>query len=281
MRKGFTLLEMVFVIVIFGILSKFGAELLLKIYENYVFSNTYNRLQNKSEAAVKQVANRLQYRIRDSVVSRNGTGGAAESIGDSGAANNILEWIGIDIDGWNGVANTQPNWSGFIDIQAVRDSGSSSVLYSPGTQYTSGSGAIFFVGSDVDLTGNFGWGGAINDQNADMHPVKFNAAGNIEDDTTGATNFSGVRISEFYQYSTSAYAVHLDGSDLKLYFDYQPWAGDNINTVASRSESLIMENVSSFKFYARGDIMIIQVCVDDGNVTGLGAYSVCKEKVVF
>ena len=290
MRKGFTLLEMVFVIVIFGILSKFGAELLFKIYENYIYSNTFNRLQNQSEAAVKQIANRLQYRIRDSVISRNGTGGAAEPIGNSDATDeDVLEWVGIDIDGWKGINNTNPNWSGFIDIQAVRDSGSSTVLFSPGTQYNSTSGtgggattgAIFFVGSDVDLTGNFGWGGAITDQTADMHPIKFNVAGNIESDILADPNFSGVRISEFYQFSTTAYAVHLDGTDLKLYYGYQPWDGDNINTLANRSESLIMEGVTSFKFYARGDIMIIQVCIGDNNVTGLGEYSACKEKVVF
>jgi len=27
--------------------------------------------------------------------------------------------------------------------------------------------------------------------------------------------------------------------------------------------------------------MIIQVCIGDNNVTGLGEYSACKEKVVF
>ena len=69
MRKGFTLIEMIFVILIFGILSKFGAELLFKIYENYIYSNTSNRLLNQSEMAVTQISNRLHNRIKDSTIA--------------------------------------------------------------------------------------------------------------------------------------------------------------------------------------------------------------------
>ncbi len=283
MRKGFTLLELVFVIVIFGIMSKFGADILYKIYENYVYSNTFNRLQNQSEAAVKQIANRLQYRIKDSTVARVGTAGTVITIGDiSNTAGDlmedatVLEWIGTDIDGWRGTqGNTNPDWSGFLDLQAS----SVGSLNTPGTQLPAGSsGALFFIGSDVDLGSNFGWGGSIIDQTAAMHPVNIGGTSIV---SSNGDDFNGTDVYEFYQFATTAYAVHLDGTDLKFYYEYQPWDGHNIDTTANRDESLIMENVSSFKFTSIGDILVIQVCVTDNNVTGVGDYSVCKEKVVF
>lgn len=280
MRKGFTLLELVFVIVIFGIMSKFGADILYKIYENYVYSNTFNKLQNQSETAVKQIANRLQYRIKDSTIARddNLATTSAEPIGSNSGDELVLEWLGTDIDGWRGTIDTTasigPDWSGFIDLE---DS-NVSALSSPGTLYTSVNGAIFFIGSDVDLSSNFGWDAAINNQTASMHPISYDATGKIIDNTTGATNFTNVDVYEYYQFSKSAYAVSLEGTDLYFYHDYTPWSGQRLS---AGTKSLIMENVSTFQFTSMGDILVIQVCVSDGNVTGVGEYSICKEKVVF
>lgn len=274
MRKGFTLIELIFVIVIFGILSKFGADILYKIYENYVYSNTFNRLQNQSELAVKQIANRLQYRIKDSTIARVGTSGTAHGIGETITGTNVLEWIGTDIEGWRGTATQAPDWSGFIDLA---DS-NATMLDSPGTGALTGDLALFFIGSDVDLEGNaFGWDGTeITTQDASMHRVNIATAGQI---TPAVGSFSGIDVFEYYQLARSAYAVHLENDgDLILYHDYQPWAGD---TMTDGTPSLIMEDVSSFKFTSMGDILILQICVSDENITGTGGYSICKEKVVF
>ena len=285
MRKAFTLIEFIFVIIIFGILSAFGAELLYKVYENYVYSNTFNRLENQSESAVKQIANRLQYRIKDSTVARDDStaASAAEPIGSNSGNELVLEWLGTDIDGWRGTLDTNtsgggiigPDWSGFIDLQ----SSSAAALSTPGTLYTNTYGAVFFIGSDVDLSSNFGWDATINNQNAAIHPIQFNATGQIVDaNTTGSTDFSGIDVYEYYQFTKSAYAVSLEGSDLVLYSGYTPWSGQRM-TAGKRS--VIMENVSTFQFTSMGDILVVQVCVTDNNVTGVGAYSICKEKVVF
>ncbi len=277
MRKGFTLIEFIFVIVIFGILSKFGAEMLYKIYENYVYSNTFNRLENQSEAAVKQIANRLQYRIKDSTIARNTLTAGVEPIGSNDGDEAVLEWIGVDIDGWKGTTTTAPDWSGFIDLQASN----AAALVSPGTTTVPGTPAIFFIGSNVDLSGTaFGWdrAGVMPNQANDMHPVTFTAGTGLVSATAG--DFTGEDVYEYYQLAQTAYAVSLEGTDLFLYYNYQPWNGNHAYT-AGAQQSLIMQNVTNFKFTSMGDIMIIQVCVGDNNVTGVGEYSICKEKVVF
>ena len=281
MRKGFTLIEMVFVIVIMGILSKFGVELLLKTYDNYVYSNVSNRLLNQSESAVKFIANHLQYRIKDSTIARSTASTAPIPIGSVTAASNVkvLEWIGIDQEGQRSIGS--PSWSGFIDLGASV----ATQLATPGSSYDKNeSGAIFFVGSDVDLGSKFGWTGPIGDQNASMHRVKFQKiAGRsyivpyqIAHDFTEAEG----GVFEFYQFSKSAYGVSLEGRELWFYYDYQPWAGDSMTNKFKKS--LIMENVTSFAFTALGDILVVQVCVGDNNITlSDKEYAICKEKVVF
>ena len=94
--KAFTMLELVFVIVIMGILAKFGAELFRNIYETYISSSIQNRMQADTELALQQISNRLQYRIKDSVIARTD---AATFQGLPSATGNevILEWIGYDI----------------------------------------------------------------------------------------------------------------------------------------------------------------------------------------
>ena len=282
MRKGFTLMELVFVIVIFGILSKFGADILYKIYENYVYSNTFNRLENQSEMAVKQIANRLQYRIKDSTIARDTLSGSIEPIGSNTGNETVLEWIGVDIDGWRGTVTTKPQWSGFIDLAAS----TSNVLNSPETNVTDSELGIFFIGSNVDLNSSaFGWDGTdlrnlASQSGAAIHPVDF-ATTSITSAMTAAPNFSNTDVYEYYELARTAYAVEFDedGRQLIFHYEYQPWLGETAS--ADSTSALIMDNVTSFKFTSMGDIMVIQVCVGDDNVTGVGEYSICKEKVVF
>ena len=256
MRKGFTLLEMVFVIVIFGVLSKFGVELLYKIYENYVSSNVQNRLQGQTELAIEQISNRLVYRIKDTTIARDAADNII-SIGDIGAVNtSTIEWIGMDIDGWRGGA--APTWSGLIALNGATTNIS---LLSPGSS-GAGAGAIFFIGSNVNSDTNSTWKSL-------MHTVT--STGNA---LTGS--FAGQDVFEYYQFAKSAYRISLEGQELVLYHTYTPW-----NSTVDGTRSLIMDNVSSFIFGYSGDTLLIKLCVTDNDSMGTGEYYICKEKVVF
>ncbi|OHE11206.1 MAG: protein containing prepilin-type N- cleavage/methylation domain protein [Sulfurimonas sp. RIFOXYC2_FULL_36_7] len=296
MRKSaFTLLELIFVIVIIGILSKFGIELLFQAYKNFIFSNVNNALQSNSAAAVETIASRLQYRIKDSVIAREADGTVNALSGYTDGTATILEWVGSDIDGFRG--DSLPMWSGIIDLRHPNTN--ESVLVSPGTntgdlntliEVLSNEGsdindsALYFIGSDSDIETGYGWNGdltAINTQNGAMHPIH-SVSGQPTQfapiDGAGANStFAGTNVYEYYQLAWSAYAVVHTPADgnLTFYYDYQPWQGDGY---ADGKAVVLMENVDTFRFRAVGSIVKIQVCV---KTDLMGDYSLCKEKTIF
>ena len=296
-RAAFTLLELIFVIVIMGILAKFGVELLSQAYQNFIFSSVNNRLQSQSEAAVETIASRLQYRIKDSVIARRTNGTFVGLAGNTDPTIPILEWVASDIDGFRGNSAVLPHWSGVIDIDA---STAPTTLVSPGTDTvalntligvlsnggsTIDDAAIYFVGSDSDVQTGYGWNtatGPITTQNEAMHPIN-DVAGQPTQFVSGVgVDFSGVDIYEYYQLAWTAYAVGItdynlsnNTGTLRLYYDYQPWKGESY---ADAKNEVLMDNVSTFKFRAAGSIVKIQVCVKDDLVE---EYSLCKEKTIF
>ncbi|MEA2112121.1 MAG: prepilin-type N-terminal cleavage/methylation domain-containing protein [Campylobacterota bacterium] len=286
-KKAFTLLEMIIVMVVLGIMASFGVEVLVNSYENYIFTSVNNRLQSHSESAVEQIANRLQYRIKDSVIKRDSSG--FYPIASSNSAN-IIEWVGVDREGWLG--NTLPLWSGFIDLDAREDAAnlyttdaSNTLLISPNSNTAAlstqiqnisptttdlSNAALYFIGSSTHVNNSYGWGGAAND----MHAISSATANEF----TG--NFNNVKIYEYYQLSWSAYAIVHDtaAKTLTLHYDYQPWEGDSY---ANATSALLMNNVTAFNFRSVGDILKVQVCVSEDDLTAEGEYAICKEKTIF
>ncbi len=222
-HKAFTMMELIFVIVIIGIIAKFGVEMLIKAYDNYVFSTVQNRLEQSTGFALQEISNRLQYRIKPSVIVRDKSNNNYTSLAEADTnqtlgTNAVLEWIGYDDAGfrgtWNGKFNV-PDWSGFIDLKdcnlsslvspetnTAQENNTTEAL-SGGTTDINDS-AIYFIGGDTNING-FGWGGAITNQKEVMHPIESDANVTIFRPKVG--DFNGTRVYEFYQLAWSAYAL--------------------------------------------------------------------------
>ncbi|MFK5937767.1 MAG: type II secretion system protein [Sulfurimonas sp.] len=297
-KRAFTMLELVFVIVIMGIIGKFGTEFIAQAYKSFIYTKVNNQLQSDSLAAVEFVSKRLQYRIKDSTIAREDDNTSTSLSDYSAGTANIIEWIGADVEGFRG--DTGFYWSGVIDLTAS----DATKLVSPGTttnnitpliQTLSGDNtksiddaALYFVGSQVLSANPWGWSGAINDQVTDaMHPIKDNPFNLSHLLPNTVPTFSGTDAYEFYQLAWTAYAVGIDdwnavtkSGTLKLWYAYQPWNGE---TRFDGKTSVIMENVSSFRFIAQSSLVKIQVCVKSDIIDGdnNGGYSLCKEKTVF
>ncbi|MFT5836305.1 MAG: prepilin-type N-terminal cleavage/methylation domain-containing protein [Sulfurimonas sp.] len=312
-RKAFTMLELIFVIVIMAILAKFGVEFLAQSYSGFINSKINNELQSNSATAVEFVSSRLQNRIKASTIAREDDNNFTSLKDYTATTANILEWIGSDDDGFRG--DTNPYWSGIIDLNSTITNSSS--LSSPATDTgdidtlidllsNSNSGiedaAIYFINPD-SLDTNWGWdantskfdtqmGEDSNNLNA-IHPIDANGTSSFKPvNSSGAdNNFSQVIAYEFYKLAWSAYAVGIDDWDattnsgtLTLWYDYQPWKGDTYllqsDGVTATKSQVIMQNVSSFRFIARESLLKIQVCVKSSLIKD-EEYSICKEKTIF
>jgi prepilin-type N-terminal cleavage/methylation domain-containing protein len=307
--KAFTMIELVFVIVVMGILAKFGVEFLAQAYNSFIHTKINNELQGQSAAAVEFVSARLQHRIKNSVIARESDNSFSGLPGYSTGTAPVLEWVGSDVEGFRG--DSMPNWSGVIDLDPTQSTAIS--LKSPETNTTAidnlikvlsnnnsgvNNAALYFIGSDNDMDG-YGWDfstGAFIDQNQVMHPIKRSAVAGEENlfiPTEGNAvshsvdnNFSGVNVSEYYKLAWTAYAVGIDNyvagttnsGDLTLWYDYQPWDGEDYKTDAKKIA--IMENVSTFQFMAIGSLIKIQVCTNSALISD-EEHSMCKEKTIY
>lgn len=287
--SGFTMMELVLVIVVMGLLSKYGVEFMAQAYKGFIFSKINNSLQNKSATAVEFISKRLSYRIKDSVIARKTDGSFTSIQNASGDTYTILEWVGSDIDNLRGDA--LPNWSGIIDLNA----GDATNLHSPDTNTTAlnnfinilsngntglADSAIYFIGSNSDVNSSYGWNGvAISDQeDAAMHPITYGSSP-TDFSSSIADDFTSVDIYEYYKLAWTAYAIELtDDGNLTLYYDYQPWKGESYTDNGVKS-SLIMQNIDTFQFRSIGSLIKIQVCVNSPLTNQ--EYSICKEKTIF
>ena len=295
LHNAFSMIELIFVIVIMGIIGKFGTEFLAQSYNSFIFSNVNNRLQSNSATIIEFIASRLQYRIRDSIIARESNDDNDDYVALSNVHSDteypVLEWVQSAIDSYRAIK--RPYWSGIIDL----DAGDKDSLKSPETNtseinsiiqklsYESSDindSALYFIGSNNDIDG-YGWDGdAITTQDKVMHPI--NADSNNSDIfiSGNGDDFSDIDIYEYYKLAWSANAVVMEDyndttkmGDLYFYYNYQPWNGENYR---DGNKSLIMNGVSTFRAISLGSIIKIQVCTKS---TLVEEYALCKEKTIF
>lgn len=313
LRKAFTMLELIFVIVILGIVASIGSTIIAQTFESYIMQRAVHSASIKTELAINQLANRLTYYIKPSLLARRrGTTDFDPSnvlpLSDVLPDNNthtILQWIGYDNDGFSARLNT-PSWSGVCDLSASdfntlvtpasRLQNSTATFPSEATILgniapNAGRPAVKF------LSPNYRPGQAYNSicmhqttsANSCMFPASITGDNTLNFTGWGDRNAGEMIYSEFYQLAASAYSVvptppaALPGtgvfvSDLFLYYDYQPWEGENYLT-RDIPNQLIAHNVSVFRFRQEGDTIRLKLCTVE-QVGDTETISICKEKAV-
>ena len=139
MKKSFTLIELIVVLIIMGILATIATEILLKVYKNYSITKAVNRLTYQTDLILSALSAKLENRIPNSVIASecNATKNECEkgdikgfiSINELSAKDAskypVIEWISKDFYSkrgeWNSSFNRViPGWAGFVDLRKTQ-----------------------------------------------------------------------------------------------------------------------------------------------------------------
>jgi prepilin-type N-terminal cleavage/methylation domain-containing protein len=305
-RRAFTMIELVMVIVVLGIVSMIATDIISHMYKGYIQTKIINDLEQKTETLINQIASRLQYRIKDSMIARDSTTQnflAMNSEDINSSSFNMVEWIGYDYESFLGEHNgtfSYPGWSGFIDVDHPNTNNTQVVT--PGSdltivERTAGAlsngdinisnpakqhPALIFkcAKGDANLS-RYGWDYTVSNLADHNYTLAVSRSGTdiLTFDTSQATR----NICEQYYLAWSAYAIvpvgtNAEDFNLTLRYNYQPWYGERYDQNAT--SQLLAEHVSTFRVMQVGDTIRVKVCIQDGNITG-EPVGFCKEKAVF
>ncbi len=272
-KKAFSMVELIFVIVILGIVSTYYADIITQVYKNYVLQKATHDANIKTALAADEIANRLRYAIPGTIYRRTAkSGGVVELLQAPMSAPSpddykVLQWVAYDKDGFEDSNNSKnPGWSGFCDVDVS-------------TQDT-----IKTLGSDLNFTKTIisNLGGDITKARI-YFPRDINSSGEVNsykikdaEDETITLDENTSRVVEHYKLAWTSYALVIEDGNLYLYYNFTPVPGVDI----TGEKSLLLKNVTTFKFKGDGQTIRFKICKseyigEDFNVTS------CKEKAVF
>ena len=310
MKRAFTLLELVVVIVVLGIIAMMSFNAIMNIYSNYFQTKTVNELETQTEIALEQISKRLEHRIKPSVIARK-TDGAFLALNDSGvnldAKYEILEFIPYAYEIFNDVpsGNKAGRYSGYVDLAK---SSPATGLISPGSNFSTGvvetikditcrnetrdatcvdfenkDGGVVAIFSDVyyNVQDSFGYKGDITKLDIAKVGVK-----STDGDTLEISGFANKQISEQYHLAYTANAIVPEQSadpkdaangvfDLNLYYDYRPWMGEKYKK--NGEKATLAKNVTRFVFTEKNGVIVLKLCMRAKN----SEITICKSKAVY
>ena len=242
MKRAFTLLELVVVIVVLGIIAMMSFNAIMNIYSNYFQTKTVNELETQTEIALEQISKRLEHRIKPSVIARK-TDGAFLALNDNrvnlDAKYEILEFIPYAYEIFNDVISLDANdhvieqggkagrYSGYADLAK---SSPATGLISPGSNFTTGvvetikdltcredtnatcvdfkdkDGGVVAIFSDVyyNVQSSFGYSNGTVPVSLDIAKVGVKST---DGDTLEISGFANKQISEQYHLAYTANAI--------------------------------------------------------------------------
>ena len=306
MKRAFTLLELIIVIVILGIIAMMSFNAIMNIYSNYFQTRTVNELETQTEIALEQISKRLEHRIKPSVIARKPSGGFLplnDSRVNLNSGYEILEFIPYAHEIFNDVpsGNKAGRYSGYVDLA---NSSPATGLISPGSNFSTevvetikdltckddASGCVDFkdkdggvvaIFSDVyyDVQNSFGYKDNLN---LDIAKVGVKST---DGNTLEISGFANKQISEQYHLAYTANAIVPEQSadpkdtvngvfDLNLYYDYRPWMGQGYK---NGEKATLAKNVTRFVFIEKNGVIVLKLCMRAKN----SEITICKSKAVY
>ena len=316
MKRAFTLLELVVVIVVLGIIAMMSFNAIMNIYSNYFQTRTVNELETQTEIALEQISKRLEHRIKPSVIARK-TDGAFLALNDSGVNLNaeyeILEFIPYAYEIFNDVpsGNKAGRYSGYADLAK---SSPATGLISPGSNFTTGvvetikdltcrdeirnatcvdftkkDGGVAAIFSDVyyNVQSSFGYSNGTVPVSLDIAKVGVKGGqSGLNGDTLEISGFDGKQISEQYHLAYTANAIvpeqSADPKDaangvFDLNLYYDYRPWMGEKYKPNGEKAILAKNVTRFVFTEKNGVIVLKLCMRAKN----SEITICKSKAVY
>ena len=317
MKRAFTLLELVVVIVVLGIIAMMSFNAIMNIYSNYFQTRTVNELETQTEIALEQISKRLEHRIKPSVIARK-TDGAFLALNDNrvnlDAKYEILEFIPYAYEIFNDVISLDANdnvieqggkagrYSGYADLAK---SSPATGLISPGSNFTTGvvetikdltckddasgcvdfenkDGGVVAIFSDVyyDVQNSFGYKDNLN---LDIAKVGVKST---DGNTLEISGFANKQISEQYHLAYTANAIvpeqSADPKDaangvFDLNLYYDYRPWMGEKYKKNGEKATLAKNVTRFVFTEKNGVIVLKLCMRAKN----SEITICKSKAVY
>ncbi len=307
MKKAFTLIELIFVIVLLSIISMFGADLYVKIYNSYTNNRATSDLEGETERTLNIITSLLRDRVKQTVIGR-ATDNGEHPDGDFvyldqvQEEHDVLEWIGKSTETqYIGSANKGVlGWSGF-DIKMAVPSGDF-VIQSPGsslndannilTSLNAGTKSFGIIFNDAEVDANsFGYDhktynhtniGTVSITGNDTMQISGLASRNKNRYFLVHTAYAIVPVLDNNAADVNVRGIKSNTYNLLLYYDFQPWEGEKYNNKDGKSV-ILAKNVTMFRFTYDNNSVAVKLCMRDNNRNFDAKkldFIVCKSQVV-
>ena len=315
MKRAFTLLELIIVIVILGIIAMMSFNAIMNIYSNYFQTRTVNELETQTEIALEQISKRLEHRIKPSVIARKPSGGFLplnDSRVNLNSGYEILEFIPYAYEIFNDVpsGNKAGRYSGYADLAK---SSPATGLISPGSNFTTGvvetikdltcrdetrdatcvdftkkDGGVVAIFSDVyyNVQSSFGYSNGTVPVSLDIAKVGVKGGqSGLNGDTLEISGFDGKQISEQYHLAYTANAIvpeqSADPKDAANgVFDlnlYYDYRPWMGQGYKNGEKATLAKNVTRFVFTEKNGVIVLKLCMRAKN----SEITICKSKAVY
>lgn len=303
-RAAFTMIELLFVIVILGIIGGLALETIRSYYDGIYRTGEYTKRVAQADHILEQIAKYFENGISDSIIRLDendvafGTqcDGAPET-GDD-ANDYTIAFVSVDQEGlkgfWDGT-RWRPGWSSDV-VSGVNSLFSADSNYSainnivPLALNNSSRAAIFRsegLGEGLDECHRFGWENVGNTNDVYARIVSVDSDSNLTLDKT--LSISGQAKRSYVM--RTAYAFRAKDGNFSVYSGFEPWNGEQYNDVTPRllgdnvtHFSIVYDNANTAMNSNVGNIYTLKICIqglDDNLVdTDASDRQICRERMV-
>ncbi|MDO9208044.1 MAG: type II secretion system protein [Sulfuricurvum sp.] len=252
-RRGFTFIELLFVIVIMGIVGGVALEAIRQYYEGIYRTQEYSKRVAEADHILEQLSKYFETAIMNSIVNldRDAATGCYGPPEENDAADYTVAFVAVDEDSLRGISGNRPGWSEDVTVAGL-------VLAAADANYTMadtvigglfpGSGLaqsaiydsnITFERDDNSTCSRYNWDGAGG--LAGFHTINSFTSTALTLDADLEHNATNGRRKYLIR---TGYAFRvLDDGNFTMYSNFRPWRNEHYT---AGSQNILGRNVASF-----------------------------------